>query len=343
MARVFIDGFESGGTELWEESSPAPQINTSTVNSGRYSVFISDADEYLMNFRSFTLTDTIYFKFYYNCSYWELSKGTVCSISYAAGAGHHVSLTIDDSGLLKFTHGMSENTVLGIADTKIKKGEWNLIEGKIVVHSSAGSVELRLNEQEVINETNVRTQAEATATNITCFYLGRWWGVSGENKQAGYYDDVVIDSTNFPGPGRIYAIVPNEEGNSTQWTTPTGSAFNWELSNHIPATAGSYVYTNTVDLLDVYEISDIFVYDKIITQVKSAQVQTVALTDDSPTPTSLNLLLRTNATDYHGSDQTILSSLGVGLAEVWTLNPDTGAAWTETEINEMEIGVRSRT
>jgi len=346
MARVFIDGFESGGTELWttEETMTAAAINTSTVNSGKYSVFISDANECLTNLHSFSsiFADTIYFKFYYNCSYWGLYRGAVCSI-LSTIPDTHASLTIDDTGLFKFTHGNAENTVIGIADTKIKKGEWNLIEGKIVVHSSAGSVILRLNEQEVINETNVRTQSLSTATTIPGFCLGRQYGTSGQYKQAGYYDDIVLDTSTFPGPGKIYALTPNEKGNSEQWS-PVGANLNYERINLIPHQWGSRITTNAVDQLDLYELADIFVYDKIITQVKSAQVQAVAAADGSPTPTSINLSLRTNATNYHGSDQTVVGMPPDNSCffETWTLNPDTSAAWTETEINGMEIGVRSR-
>ncbi len=54
------------------------------------------------------------------------------------------------------------------------------------------------------------------------------------------------------------------------------------------------------------------------------------------------VVLRTYGTEYEGSEETLGNSYA-DYSHQWTTNPSTGAAWTISEVENMEIGVRLRT
>lgn len=67
-----------------------------------------------------------------------------------------------------------------------------------------------------------------------------------------------------------------------------------------------------------------------------------AIVKDAGGPQSVNFFTRVSGTDYHSSDQAAPASIN-GLRQVYDVNPNTSAAWTVSELNAAEFGVRSRT
>lgn len=50
-------------------------------------------------------------------------------------------------------------------------------------------------------------------------------------------------------------------------------------------------------------------------------------------------VLRTHVVDYLGAEETLANGVYTDYSTTYALNPNTGVAWTDTEINDMEIGV----
>lgn len=65
-----------------------------------------------------------------------------------------------------------------------------------------------------------------------------------------------------------------------------------------------------------------------------------ALRGDAVGPQTMNAVLRSGTTDYHGSNRPLDLTFGPHY-EVWGADPDTAADWTPAGIDAMEIGVRS--
>ena len=63
-------------------------------------------------------------------------------------------------------------------------------------------------------------------------------------------------------------------------------------------------------------------------------------TDGAPTPTNLKLVVRSGGTDYLSGDKVVPAS-EKSLWNIWETDPYDAAAWTEADVNAMEIGVKS--
>jgi hypothetical protein len=152
-----------------------------------------------------------------------------------------------------------------------------------------------------------------------------------------YVDDVIVDDSKFPGDTRIQKIAINDAGTTTQWTPSLG--VNYQCVDEIPADDADYVYTNTVDQIDSYNVTSL---EGEIESVKCIQVQARARKEGLAVPQNLQLGVRTNAIDYFGGAQA-LEDAYKEFSELWEVNPATSNAWTKTEIDGLEIGIKSAT
>jgi hypothetical protein len=63
--------------------------------------------------------------------------------------------------------------------------------------------------------------------------------------------------------------------------------------------------------------------------------------DAAGTQVSARVVIKTNGTEYRGSDQTVTASY-VDYSYQWSTNPNTSSAWTWTEIDALQAGVELR-
>lgn len=130
---------------------------------------------------------------------------------------------------------------------------------------------------------------------------------------------------------------PIGTGSKTQLAT-NGCTSNWKCVDDITAdddntyvkSSGTSYGTDTYQTGDPVDtsctITSVTVYIRARKFVKSAYAK---------------VTLRTHGIEYMGSEETLISSF-VEYSKQWTANPNTGAAWTWTEIKDMEIGVSLR-
>lgn len=159
------------------------------------------------------------------------------------------------------------------------------------------------------------------------------FGVSGSTVNNDlYWSEIIVADWNTIG-SKVVTRIPDANGNYTTWTgaytdiddisggvdvissNNVGDRESWSLSN-FPALAGGE-------------------------SIESVKMSVNAIRDAAG-PQSLNMFNRQSTTDYDGSDKTLTTS-NAGYNQVWDLNPATSAAWTITELNAAEWGVRART
>jgi hypothetical protein len=146
---------------------------------------------------------------------------------------------------------------------------------------------------------------------------------------------VVIDNAAWPGNTKIQAIVPAAAGNSTQWAPSAGA--NYQCVDEKPPSEADFLSTNTTGHLDQFVAGDL---TGSIENVKCVQVQALAKAEGVPTPTNLQLSVRTGGSDFLSGDKAIPVASGQ-LYEIWEANPDTVAPWEISEVNAMQIGVKA--
>jgi len=62
--------------------------------------------------------------------------------------------------------------------------------------------------------------------------------------------------------------------------------------------------------------------------------------EGSATPQNVKLAVRSGGTDYAGADKAVPTTAAT-VASIWETDPATSAAWSESNVNAVEIGVKT--
>lgn len=161
-------------------------------------------------------------------------------------------------------------------------------------------------------------------------------GVTNTSNGDSYYSEVIIADWNTIG-SRLQTIIPNGAGNYNAWTGAGYTAVD-ELNP-----GADFMTAASTNLRFSTAFSDIgaLATGEIIAGVKVAG----AFTKDLASPQSVDYFTRISGTDYDGTDQTAPSATNslTNISQSWATSPATSSAWTVTELNAAEFGVRSRT
>lgn len=174
------------------------------------------------------------------------------------GGNVHVTLYMGGgTGLLAVCRGASGGTnVLGTALNPLTAGAYYYIEMKVVIHPTAGSVIVRVNEQEVINVINQNTTAIGTQV-WDGFAFGAYNTAYG-----GTFDDLyVLDGSSsgpndFLGDCRVDCVKPTNEGAASDWAPSSGSDNALMVDDPTPDDDTTYVSTTTIGQVDTHITQD---------------------------------------------------------------------------------------
>lgn len=233
------------------------------------------------------------------------------------------------------------NTLLGTSamGSPLTANVWNHIEIKATIHASAGTVEVRVNGSAtpVINLTGqvISTSGNAYATSFQFQPGSTFLGIQR-------FDDVhLCDTTgsqnnNFLGDSQVLTIYPSGDGNSSQWVGSDGNSVNNSLlvdeAQHNGDT--DYVQSDVVSNKDTYAMQDI-----ATTGVVRAVATHAVIKKNGAGSRTVRKLLRSGTTDYESSDINPGTTYS-HYSQTYQLNPDTSAAWTPTEVNGMQLGIK---
>jgi len=129
---------------------------------------------------------------------------------------------------------------------------------------------------------------------------------------------------------------PNAAGTYQQWSTFGSPPSHWAgTSDQNDATGvqvtGNTTYKETENLQDASQTGTI----------NSVTAYMRAKATGSGAGEKAVILWRTYATDYESAAQTISRTAFTDYSEARTVNPNTGLAWTWTEVNALEVGSRA--
>lgn len=212
----------------------------------------------------------------------------------------------------------------------LSAGTWYHIEVKVNFHTSTGSWEIRVNNESIMSQSSVNTGAACNAIRFYC-----------EQGQTIDYDDFFLCDTtgtynnDFLGDCRIASSLPSGAGTTTGLTPNTGANYA-AVDEAAPDGDTTYVSGKTLDTFDTYAYTDI----SNVSAVKGLQLLAYAKKDDSGTR-ELAFMTRTASTNYTGSDLALASTYTY-VSEIQEENPNTAAAWTQSQINAAEFGAKVR-
>lgn len=327
MARVFIDGFESGDRDMWDAENNATVVSSAGLDmDGDYCLDLNSSTEYAQ--KNITATDEMYFAFLYRSTDSNSSE-QILSVYNGATPLLHIEVDAYNDKLIKLKRGTTTTLVSG--NKIINVNTTYLIEVYFKIADSGGRATVKVDGVQDIDFTG-DTKPDAN-TQFDRVRLG--YGPSSGYTAYAYFDNFIMDDAAWIGDTKIQAVVPTGAGNTTGWTPSAGA--NWQCVDEKPASDADYVSINSNDVTDTYATENMA---GTIGSVKCVQVQARSRTDGSPTPTNLKLAVRSGATDYLSGDKTVPVS-EKGLWHLWENNPADAAAWEEADINAMEIGIKS--
>lgn len=211
---------------------------------------------------------------------------------------------------------------------------WFYLEAQFSYSDTVGVLKLRVNGVEMINLTGQDTKY-ASNTSIDRITFNYTAGGSGYFTE---FDDLYLAtgslSDPFYGDCRVDTLIPDGTGAASSWVGSDGdSTNNYQLVDEMPPSATDYVASATVNAQDLYTMSNM----PTTTGIVYAVCPTMFVRKDEVGPRTVRPLLRRTVTNAFAS-QTLDFATGIRQAFVLT-DPETGAAWTQANINALQAGV----
>lgn len=322
MARLFIDGFESGTADLFTATGNLKIVTASTYGmTGNYALSVplaAQAFKYLETTKS-----ELYVAFKWRTDslsdgqriieFWDTTPTLMLKV--------YPYNTSGSIGIMRGTT-LLDNSDDGV----ISANTTYLIEVYYKPLNTGGICTVKVNGIEVASASGVDTTDGAEAINMIGFYPYAY---------TCYYDDIVIDDADWIGQTYIEGIVPSGAGTTTQWDPSTGS--NYACVDELPASDTDYISTNTTNEIDTYAMGNL---TSEIGTIKCIQVRARSLYEGAPTPTHQQLVVRSGGTDYFSADKDV-GTTAAGIFHIWETNPADDAAWEEADVNAIEAGVKA--
>jgi hypothetical protein len=148
------------------------------------------------------------------------------------------------------------------------------------------------------------------------------------------FSEIIIATTDIRGR-RLQRLEPTADGANTAWTGTFADVDETGVGD------SDYISSNTANQVETFVVADIAVSLAAAHAVEGVVISVRARKGEAG-PQNLQAVLRTNSTDFVSSNYPTLNTVFQGgLQKIWETNPDTAAAWTQSEVNAIEVGVKS--
>lgn len=217
---------------------------------------------------------------------------------------------------------------------------WNYFELKLKISNSitAGDVLVKMNSVEVLSLAGgTDTQNDSSSNLATIIQIQD----SGTDS---YWDDFIFMDNVDDGTGlntligdhKIQTLYPNANGDENDFTA-TGDSENWQCADDPTVQDDDSTYTSSGTVGD----KQLFGFNNLtgsIASIAAIAINTTARKDDAGAR-GVRPLLKTNSTEEEGNDIALGDSYS-SQQQLYGENPITAAAWTATEINAIQAGLK---
>jgi hypothetical protein len=326
MARIYIDGFETGDVAHWDWRNPAKMPTAAAVGAtgldGAYYMLAPAAGAEAYKTLPSSLSEL------WMCMWFRVGSG---------GPGSKILLFRDSVGTVLGTLGSAGSrftlykgdvaTLLGTGTTVISNNTIYKLEMRYKPHLTDGVFELKVNGGAAeITASGVSTSP--STVNVAQLFLSI--------AAAAGVDNIIVDDAAYPGvASNIIALVPNANGSLNEFTPSTGN--NYETVDEVPPSSTDYNGVNAVDKTDLFTKEEC---PGAVYQVKAVQVHARCVKEGSSTPTTMKLAVRSGGNTYLSTEKAI-GILAVGVQKLWATDPATGSSWTVDGLNSAEFGYKS--
>lgn len=254
------------------------------------------------------------------------------------GSTIHLCLCLNSASKLELRRGGSSGTILATSTQALVSTSFYYLELKATINDTTGSYELRINGTTEFSASGVDTRNGGTSGVIDTFMLGNT--ASTGTGAVATYDDLYIcdtsgsNNTNFLGDCRIDTLLPTSDGTYTQFTPSTGTSHYALVDESTPNTT-DYNSDATSGDRDSYGFPDL---SSLVSQtIFGVQINAAALKTDAGAR-NLGTMSRLSSTNKDGSGVALGTSQAY-VSEIQETDP-ASAAWTESNVNAAEFGVK---
>lgn len=338
MSIQFLDGFDhySVNTQWmykWDQySGSAPIVESSSPRNSFGQACKFTQANWLQKYLPSSQAWRIGFGLYVNTTNSTMNN----LIQLYDGTTVQCELGLDSTRHLRVTR---NNTLVGSASTNaIANQTWVYIEWYIVITDtlSSGYCTVKVSGVTELDVTSGDTKntANASANGLR---------IGGQTSWDYRYDDLVISdmavtgSPTFLGDQRVYTIYPGGDGNYSQHVgSDSNSVNNYQLVDETGTIdLTDYVGSSTVNDRDSYAITDPGI---TVGTVSAVQINTCQAKTDAGIRTTKSFV-RISGTNYDSAELFPADSPTI-LRNLMEASPATSSAWTSTEINNLEAGVK---
>lgn len=334
MSFLIFDGFEHNSLACWDSSSGIA-VQGSFPRTGSYGMQIYRTGWLIKAFPSASVTGAVFgFAFY--------DPGGVQSRRIAGiygEYGHHGGIGYN-AATKKFYAANYFGSAVAYTTNAINTGTWYYVEFKIVVGDAAsGSVEILVDGIQELNETT------GDYRNGSTFVYDARIGSSSNANEYCYFDDAYIllsdgvGQLTYLGDCIIHASLPDADGSSSQWSRSGGSSDYENIDEGDPNDDTDYLYTpdgESTVLVSVGTFSDV---GREILAVQETMY--TAKTGPGLAVTCAPVCKSGVTTDVGTEFSPVLGYLPT--QEIHSVDPNTSSAWTLTNLNAVEWGIKTTT
>jgi len=224
-----------------------------------------------------------------------------------------------------------DDTLLGTTSAGVFRDlAWQYLEAKITVSATVGEVILRINGSTVLNLTSQDTKNGSD-------YIRQIWLAAIYNSKNTYFDDMYVDDTQFHGDCRVKTFVPDSiSGTNNSFTASAGNKD--ECVDEIPSNEDTdYIVSDTLNHKQTFGITT-----GVLGTVKAIQLNNHCRLDEAGTR-KITPIIRSNGTDYSGTESDEITADYLFESEIWETDPDDSGAWTQTKLEAAEFGLEITT
>lgn len=339
-----MDGFDGRDIlDKWTVASGTPSVTNNPTplhgfyanlgNSGiRYSIPAADQDDLItVGFHIFPLNTGIG-GFAQPCAFYG-DNGTVL----------HTVLTWDAAGIIYIRRAGVTGTIIGQSDPGIFiVNSWYHIGIKVLLHDSAGTVDVWLDGVNVISETGVDTKNGGSGAVFDAVQFNAASGVTLRIDD--FYCLNSVDSgiagapnNDFLGVCQVESILPTSDETYTDFT-PSAGADHFAMVDEVPPDDDTtYVEADVEGEKDSYGFADLPAGSWTVHGVQSNS----NVRRSASGMKFARGFVRVGGTDYPG-DSSLLSETYHVLPTMFEANPDTAAQWLASEVDAIEAGIEVR-
>lgn len=260
-------------------------------------------------------------------------SGSVCAI--ASGVNDLISVQYRKP-YFQIVHSQA-GTVYGVASTiPVDEYAWAYVElrFKVTTSTAVGDIVLKVNNQVGVTAAAGFNTTWASATTVDTVWFGSICGAV--NAFDAYIDDVVVlpASTGFWGDVVVEGRYASADGDLSQWL-PSGAATNHGCVNEAePDGDTTYVSSSSFTARDTYKFGPL---NQVPADVKGVQL---SLDAEKVGNDAIGIVpfFRQAGVNYDQTKVDLTTSYAMTLVPFDT-NPATGEAWTEGEIDDLEMGM----